>query len=428
MSADPAISYVEGRQEADAASTAAASKGLTNYGLGGTIIYYDLEPYGVSTPECRNPVSAFMNGWVARLSELGNLSGGYGSRNSYPSDWSTIPNVPTDVWPASWYTNIYDPNATVFGITWLEGLWTNHQRIRQYAAGVNNSWGGVTLNIDIDVADGMVAMPPSKPIANSMMTTSPSIEDAGWLSANQGWLVSGNRLYSTNDRGKNWLDISPGYVLLAYFVPVGKELPAGKEIPAGQAWALSNPSLEPVSLYHSSNWGSTWEGLALPLPPGTWWPLQLQFTSPTTGWVVMKKETSQAFSNAILMKTNDGGLTWQTYDLPTAAKINFITQNEGWLKNDINGELYQTTDGGLTWSPTLLTAYPHSLLPELDGTAITRWLTSNLGWSVASQGSCSGDKSASDFTCRVNTTLWQTMDSGQNWEPVPTPNLGISKH
>ena len=167
MSSDPAVSYIEGRQEADAASAAAASIGLTNYGWGGTIIYYDLEPYGVSSPECRQPVAAFINGWSERLGELGNLSGGYGSRNSYLADWATIVNAPDDAWPASWYTNNYDPSATVFGITWLEGLWTNHQRIRQYAGGHNETWGGITFNIDTDVADGMVAMPPARSLRKS---------------------------------------------------------------------------------------------------------------------------------------------------------------------------------------------------------------------------------------------------------------------
>ncbi|MFZ0534146.1 MAG: glycoside hydrolase domain-containing protein, partial [Anaerolineales bacterium] len=154
MSADPAVSYQEGRQEAQTASAAAASIGLTNYGLGGTVIYYDLEAYGVSTPECRLPVSAFMNGWVERLHELGNLAGGYGTRNSYPWDWATIPNIPDDVWPASWYTDRYDPYASIYGISWLDGLWTNHQRIRQYAGDHNERWGVVEFNIDSDVADG----------------------------------------------------------------------------------------------------------------------------------------------------------------------------------------------------------------------------------------------------------------------------------
>ena len=43
MSSDPSAAYQEGRQEAQAASAAATSMGLTNYGMGGTIIYYDME-------------------------------------------------------------------------------------------------------------------------------------------------------------------------------------------------------------------------------------------------------------------------------------------------------------------------------------------------------------------------------------------------
>jgi photosystem II stability/assembly factor-like uncharacterized protein len=413
MSSDPSISYYEGRQEAEAASAAAAIMGLTNYGWGGTIIYYDLEPYGVPTSECRQPVSAFMNGWVERLLELGNLSGGYGSRNSYLSDWSTISNIPDDVWPASWYSTIYDPYATVFGISWLEGLWTNHQRIRQYAGDHSEKWGNITLGIDSDVADGMVAMPPIKPLANPIVTTSPTIEDAGWLSAEQGWLVSGNQLYWTNDRGKNWVDISPGLIQMAYFLPIR------------QAWALSNPNLGRVSLYHSSTQGVAWESFELTLPSGAWWPLQLQFTSPSNGWVVLQKETSQAFSSAILIKTNDGGLTWQTYDLPTAAKITFTSPTEGWLQNNSKGELYHTIDGGLSWLSVQFDAYPLSQPQVPESTTLSGWQANGLGWSVTSQGSCSGNKSLLNFTCQINTALWQTVDGGQNWESVPTSNLEL---
>ena len=161
MSADPAVSYQEGRREAEAASAAAVSRGLTNAQGGGTIIYYDLEAYGVYTPACRQPVAAFINGWVGRLDELGNKAGGYGTRNSFVADWATIPNPPDNVWAASWYTNNYDPAASTLGITWLEGLWTKHQRIRQYAGDHGETWGGVRFAIDSDVADGAVAMPPT---------------------------------------------------------------------------------------------------------------------------------------------------------------------------------------------------------------------------------------------------------------------------
>ncbi len=413
INSDPVIAYTEGRQEAASASAAAATLGLTNYGWGGTIIYYDLEPYGVSSPECRQPVAAFMNGWVERLGELGNLSGGYGSRNSYVADWATIVHVPNDAWPASWYTTNYDPNATVFGITWLEGLWINHQRIRQYAGGHNETWGGITFNIDTDVADGVVAMPPAKPLSNPIVSKSPSIEDIGWLSAQQGWLVSSNRLYWTADRGESWDDISPAAVLLAYLQP------------GGQTWALSSLNDGRFILYHSSNFGVSWEPLELFLPPGSWWPLQLQFSSPSNGWMVMQSETSQVFSSAILMKTSDGGLSWQNYDLPAAAKIEFTSSSDGLLQNSISGEYYRTTDGGISWQIAPTAKYPFSQSQVPEGTTISGWQSGDLGWSVTTQGSCSRGKFNPVSGCQLNTQLWQTLDGGQNWEQVPMPNLEL---
>ena len=360
-------------------------------------------------------MAAFINGWVERLAELGNFAGGYGSRNAYLSDWASIPNIPIDVWPASWYSTVYDPYATVFGIPWLDGFWNNHQRIRQYAGELNNNWGGVTLNIDINVADGMVAMPPEKPLAAPIVSPSPAIEDVGWLSAEQGWLVSGERLYWTYDRGETWVDISPAPIQLASILP------------SGQAWALSAPDQEPVRLYHSTTAGASWDSFELILPSASWWPLQLQFTSPSTGWIVMQKEASQVFDTGILLKTSDGGLTWQTSDLPSAAKINFTSQVEGWLLKDTLDELYHTTDGGLTWQLTQdeKVLFSQPVLPE--SATSSGWQTSSLGWSVTSQGSCSGDKSSPGFTCQVNTALWQTVDGGQNWETVPIPIKDAAK-
>jgi hypothetical protein len=409
MSADAAISYQQGRQEADAASAAAATLGITNYGWGGTVIYYDMETFGGASPECRQAASSFMNGWVGRLDELGNIAGGYGAHNSYVEDWALVKNIPEDVWAASWYANGYDPYASVNGISWLIGLWTDHQRIRQYAGDHSERWGGVQLGIDSDVADGMVAMPPAKPLASPIVTSSPAVEDTGWLTTEQGWLVSGNQLYWTNDRGERWVDISPAPIQLAYFLP------------GRQAWALSVPNQEHVNLYHSSNGGTAWENLELTLPSGTWWPLQLQFNSPTNGWVVMQKETSQAFSSGILLKTSDSGLTWHTYDLPLAAKINFTSQTEGCLVNNTKDELYHTKDGGLTWQTAQRDSYLLSKPLEPEGTTLSGWQTSSLGWAVTSTGSCSGDKSLFNFTCQVKTALWQTVEGGPKWETVPLP-------
>lgn len=414
MSSDPAVAYQEGRQEAQAASESAASRGLTNYGLGGTVIYYDMEVFGGASPECRQTVASFMNGWVQRLHELGNVAGGYGSRNSYVADWAEISHVPDDIWAASWYTNTYDPGASVYGITWLNGLWTNHQRIRQYAGSHTESWGGISVNLDGNVADGVVAMPPTKPFTNPVVTPTLSIEDAGWLSAEQGWLVSGNRLYWTIDQGKNWQDLSLGPVQRAYFLP------------SGQAWALSAQDPDRLTLYHSSTWGATWERGDLLLPPDAdWHPLLLQFSSPASGWVVLQRETSQAFDSGILLKTSDAGLTWQTYNLPIAAAIHFLTQAEGWLINRTGDELYHTLDGGVTWQLAPLDRYPLSQPSLPEGSTLSGWQADGLGWAVTTIGGCSGEKSTPSFACQIDTSLWQSVDGGLSWQGISLPRLAL---
>ena len=410
MSSDPGVTYQQGRQEAEDASAKAVSMGLAKEGLGGTVIYYDLEVFGGANEACRKATSAFMNGWTKRLNELGNKAGGYGGNNSFVRDWVTINHVPDVVWAASWYTNIYDPWASVNGITWLNGWWTNHQRIRQYTGGHNETWGSIKFNIDSDVADGIVALPPLNPLSNPIINTRLSIEDVGWLSADQGWLVSGDQLYWTIDQGNNWQEISPEPVQKAYILPTG------------QAWVLSSQNQDQLSLLSSSTRGATWERHDLLLPPdSTWRPLQLKFSSPTSGWMVLQRETSQAFDSGILMKTSDSGLTWQSYDLPAAAPIDFVSEAEGWMINRNGDELFHTMDGGVTWQPYPLNQYILSQPSLPEGTTLSGWQTDGMGWAATSTNHCTGVKSTPSFTCQIDSGLQQTLDGGKTWHEVSLP-------
>ncbi|MEM7348645.1 MAG: glycoside hydrolase domain-containing protein, partial [Chloroflexota bacterium] len=76
------------------------------------------------------------------------------------SNFATLAHVPDAIWPAHWlvpYT--YTASATVWDVFGLSNdLWANHQRIRQYNGGHNETWGGVELNIDSNVIDGIVAV------------------------------------------------------------------------------------------------------------------------------------------------------------------------------------------------------------------------------------------------------------------------------
>jgi photosystem II stability/assembly factor-like uncharacterized protein len=410
MSSDPAVSYQQGRQEAESASIKASSIGLTNDGLGGTIIYYDMEVYGGADAACRQAAASFINGWVERLDELGNLAGGYGAHNSYVEDWVNLPHVPDDVWAASWYADYYDPYASVYSITWLQGLWTNHQRIRQYAGDHHESWGGIGITIDSDVADGVVALPPSASLASPSVVSGPSIQDFGWLSSQQGWLVADHRIYWTNDRGASWKDISPAPVQLAYFLP------------SGQGWAAANGEQSSLEFYSTTNWGKSWEVQPISLPgQDSWIVRQVEFSSPAQGWMVLQKQTSPAFDMGYLLKTSNGGANWQAYDLPASGRVDFYTQWEAQLMSSQQGTVFKSLDGGVSWQLAEQRKSQFFAPPLPEGTTLSGWIGNDLGWAATASGSCTGQKFAPGFTCSVESGLWQTQDAGQTWEAIDFP-------
>ncbi len=156
LSYDLATAETQGRGEADIAVAAAINLGLT----AGSILYYDMERYDetVSTPGCRTATTAFLKGWTDRTKELGFKSGVYGSPKNAQEDWVTLApaSKPDAIWMARW-----DNNTSVWAYlsfpTFPTTEWANHQRIKQWQAPHNETWGGVTFNIDGNNADGPVA-------------------------------------------------------------------------------------------------------------------------------------------------------------------------------------------------------------------------------------------------------------------------------
>lgn len=146
MSSNTTTARAQGVAEANAASDAASALGLNPP----TIVYYDMERYD---PSSNAAARAFLDGWTAQMHARGNRSGVYGAPSNASADWAAIANPPDAVWIAAW-----NGNTSVFGISGLsDSLWTNHQRLHQYQGGHNETWGGVTFNIDSNSADGPVA-------------------------------------------------------------------------------------------------------------------------------------------------------------------------------------------------------------------------------------------------------------------------------
>src|SRR5262249_45779153 len=123
-------------------------------GIGpGSPIYHDMESYS-RTASATAATMTFLGAWTQRLHELGYASGVYSSSASGIADldqrWGTSFASPDDIWTANWNNraDTEDPNLS-------DGAWPNHQRIHQYRGGHNETWGGVTINIDSDYVDAL---------------------------------------------------------------------------------------------------------------------------------------------------------------------------------------------------------------------------------------------------------------------------------
>lgn len=158
---DPEEAYDQGVDNANQARARLLELGLTNPDGSGSVVYDDME-YFTYSEECSASARAYVQGWTTRLQELGIISGLYATSRSL--DQNQIYNLqppPYAAWIAEWYRDPgYRPDVTVWDVDWLDDIyWVNHQRILQYSGSHNETWGGVTIDIDNNVLDGLVAAP-----------------------------------------------------------------------------------------------------------------------------------------------------------------------------------------------------------------------------------------------------------------------------
>lgn len=161
FSSDPAVAYNQGVDNANQARARLMELGLTNPDGTGSVVYDDLEYFPYSST-CSAAARAFVQGWSTRLQELGIVSGLYASsRNLDQNEIYNLQPPPWAVWIAEWYrVPGYRPDVTVWDVDWLDDMyWSHHQRVYQYSGSHDETWGGVTINVDSNVLDGYVAAP-----------------------------------------------------------------------------------------------------------------------------------------------------------------------------------------------------------------------------------------------------------------------------
>ncbi|HEY5815301.1 MAG TPA: DUF1906 domain-containing protein [Solirubrobacterales bacterium] len=143
-----------GRQGTEAADDAVADAQLAGIGAGSPI-YFDMESYS-RTSSASAATLTFLAAWTNRLHALGYDSGVYSSSASGIADLAsrlgTSFPLPDDLWIANWNgrANTADPYVPA-------SAWSEHQRIHQYRGGHDETWGGVTINIDNNYVEGATA-------------------------------------------------------------------------------------------------------------------------------------------------------------------------------------------------------------------------------------------------------------------------------
>lgn len=150
ISLNTSTAYTQGQNEAHAAYLKLGNLGVN---VNNAPVVYDLEGYNGGS-SCRAAAQSFMKGWADQLALApAQLSGTYGSAcSSYIDDFASDGNPPDFVWPAAWGSGISTGSVSCVSST----HWTHNQRHKQYSGGHNETYGGVTLNIDSDCANGPV--------------------------------------------------------------------------------------------------------------------------------------------------------------------------------------------------------------------------------------------------------------------------------
>ena len=152
---DPATAGAQGAAAATDAMTRAAALSIGAQ----RPIFLDMEAYDNTNASCVAAVRAFVSGWAGQLHQGSYLAGFYSSAASGIADQSAIATDPAYnhldvIWFAHWNN---DPSINEPTKAWLpDNLWADHRRMHQYQGGHNETFGGVTINIDRDYVDAQV--------------------------------------------------------------------------------------------------------------------------------------------------------------------------------------------------------------------------------------------------------------------------------
>ncbi len=130
---------------AEANSAAAAMAAL---GLGGSVVFYDMENYTDDAQHvCSGAVRAFLSAWVSGMQTNGYaVNAVYGNGTPAKNDFSQIQGL-NQVWIAATPGVKMPPRVTIWGLGFPDTLWNSAQRAHQFLINIPSvKYGGTTAD------------------------------------------------------------------------------------------------------------------------------------------------------------------------------------------------------------------------------------------------------------------------------------------
>jgi photosystem II stability/assembly factor-like uncharacterized protein len=192
---------------------------------------------------------------------------------------------------------------------------------------------------------------PSAPAGAIDPTFVPALSGIQMVGPRLGWAVGQYAIFATTD-GQHWskqLTSTEQYVGVDF-------------VSATTGWVVGARSL-----LATTNGGKTWEPVGEAPEPIR----SVHFVSAREGWGVaggtnpaMEHGSLLPGSGGVVVRSEDGGATWQTMDSPVDPQsVCFSDPGHGWL-GTASGLIFSSNDGGASWARSLTALPPQNALGD----------------------------------------------------------------